>query len=74
MDEEGINKLIDCLFILVKSLNTVVDRLDILANHHGELIKKNDEVFTKINEIYWRKIIEHEVNQEIEKKNKREKL
>ena len=63
MTEENINTL----KTLVDFLNTVTDRLGILADRLESLVQKNDEVFTRIREEYWKKIIEYEVNREIEK-------
>ena len=61
----------ECLFSLVSSFNTALDRLDTLTNRHERLLSKNDEVFNKMREEFLRKIIEHEVNKEIEKNKAR---
>lgn len=80
MNDDRMDKLIDGLFTLAKSLNAVVDRLDIvvdqlfdLADRQAENSKANDAVFTKMREEFWKKVIEFEVNQEI-KKNKKGKI
>ncbi len=67
MNTEMVDKLIDYLFILLSSLNTLLDRLDTITDRQETLLQKNDEVFTKMREEFFRKIIEHEVNKEIEK-------
>jgi len=70
MNEKKINTLIECLFTIVSSFNAVVDRLDILTDRHEKLLKRNNDVFTKIKEEFWRKVIEYEVNKEIQKNQK----
>ena len=64
----------DCLFTLVGSFNAVLDRLDILTDRHERLLQKNDEVFTKMREEFFQKVIEIEVNKEIERNKKDERL
>lgn len=71
MNEEKINALIDCLFKMVDSFNTTIDRLVILTDRFEGIIQKNDEVFTKMREEFWRKVIEDEVNKNIEKDEKK---
>ena len=65
MNEEKINTLTECLFSLVNSFNSVVDRLDTLAEKQEELIKNNDSVFTKMREEFWRRVIQIEVDKNI---------
>ena len=67
MSEDRIKTLIDCLFTLVGSLNTVLDRLDNITDRQETILQKIDEVFTKSREDFFRRLIEEEVNREIEK-------
>jgi len=67
MSEDRDKTLTDSLFTLVDSLNTALDHLDSITERHEKLINENDEVFTKMREEFWRKVIEIEVNKEIEK-------
>lgn len=64
------NNLIDCLFSVVDSFNTALGRLDALADKQEEIIKINNAVFTKMREEFFKKVIEFEVNKEIEKNRK----
>ena len=67
MNDERLDTLIECLYALIDSLNTVLDRQNILTDRHEMLIQKSEEVFIKMREEFWRKVIEYEVNKEIEK-------
>ena len=67
MIEEKINILTECLFTLVDSLNTVVDRLDTLAEKQEELLLKNEAIFKLAREDFFRRIIEAEVDKEMER-------
>ena len=68
MEENRINKLSDCLFTLVSSLNSVLDRLDLLTDRiqqlyelHQDLISQNQEAFKFAREDFLRRLIEAEV-------------
>ena len=70
--EDSTFTLKDCLFTLVSSFNTVLDRLDVLTERQEEFLLKNEEVFKLAREDFFRKLIEAEVNKEMEK-NKQSK-
>ncbi len=78
MNEERINTLIDSLSTLVCSFNAALDRLDTITDMieglsvtHEELIDKNIEAFKYAREDFLRRIIEVEVNKEIENNKQR---
>ena len=76
MTEDSTAKLKNCLFILVSSYNTVLDRLDNLTDRiedlsdvHERLIIQNEEAFKLAQEDFFRRLIEAEVNKAGEKQN-----
>ena len=73
MTEEKISILTECLFTLVDSLNTVTDRLDTLADRQEELLLNNKETFKLAREDFFRRLIEAEVNKNIDINKKRSK-
>ena len=74
MSEEKIKVMTDCLFTLVKALNTTLDRLDALTDRiqalyeqHHVLIANNQQAFIMAREDFFRRLITAEVEKEIEK-------
>ena len=64
----------DCLFTLVKALNTTLDRLETLTDRiqalyeqHQVLIVNNQQAFILAREDFFRRLITAEVDREIEK-------
>jgi hypothetical protein len=69
MNKEKEKTLTDCLFILVGSFNTALDRLDMLTDRIERLfeilerlITQNEKAFELAREDFYRKLIEAEVN------------
>ena len=60
----------ECLFSIVSSFNSILDRLDILTDRLEELIFKNDQVFSEMREEFFRKVIQYEVDKEMQKKKR----
>jgi len=55
------------------SLKESIDRLEAITGKQERQISQIKEVFIMMQQEFWRKVIEHEVNREIEKNKMRKK-
>ena len=75
MNDEKSKSLLNSLFILVSSFNTVLDRIDIVTDRNEQLfemqerlITQNQKAFELAREDFFRKLIEAEVDKHTTKK------
>ena len=68
--KDEMTTLTECLFTLVSSFNTALDRLDELTDRHEQLIDHNEIAFKLAREDFFRRIIEAEVSKQTHKDQK----
>ena len=69
--KDTIPTLKDCLFTLIRSLNTSIDRLCIVTDRFEELVIKNEELLRQSRQEVLQRIIEEAVELELEKNRRR---